>query len=95
VCRETDHNPLILDLKISFSKPVKERVEIYNLKNKECQQIFGEVTSNSLNLSECFSNGNSLKNQVELWKMRFTSAIKKSFKRIRITEVREESDVEK
>jgi hypothetical protein len=89
---ETDHNPMILDLNISFEKSIKQRVEVYNLKNQECQQIFREITSNSSNLSKCFMDGNSLSNQVKSWERNFTSAIKESFNRIRITDKKQDSE---
>jgi hypothetical protein len=88
---ETDHNPLILDFNISFLKPIKQRMEIYNLKNVECQEMFYEHTSNSSKLSECFLNGKTLKNQVENWEVCFSAAIRQCFKRIRITENKNES----
>ena len=88
---ESDHNPLILDLNISFEKSMKERVEIYNLRSKECQQIFKEVTTRSSNLSDCFLDGNPLMCQVKSWEINFTNAIKQSFKRIRITDMKKDS----
>ena len=88
---ETDHNPLILDLNISFLKPTKQRMEIYNLKNLKCQEVFYEHTSNSTNLSECFLNSSSLKTQVENWEVNFSAAIRQCFKRIRITDNKNES----
>ena len=53
--------------------------------------MFFEETSNSTSLSECFLNEDSLENQVQAWESKFTSAIKNSFKRIRITNVKEVS----
>ena len=88
---ESDHNPLILDLNISFEKSMKERVDIYNLRSKECQQIFKEVTTRSSNLSDCFLDGNPLMCQVKSWEINFTNAIKQSFKRIRITDMKKDS----
>ena len=88
---ETDHNPLILDLNISFSRPSKDRIEIYNLKNIECQKAFFEMTSASTSLSKCFKNDDCLKSQVKAWEMNFSTAISQSFRRIRITENKTET----
>jgi hypothetical protein len=37
---ESDHNGLILELDIQFSYKKLERKEMFNLKNKECQEAF-------------------------------------------------------
>ena len=45
---ESDHNPMILELNMSWNTKVRQqRVEIYNLKNKECQKKFLEYTNKS------------------------------------------------
>ena len=44
----SDHNPLKLEVNISWSmKIVQERNEIYNVRNKECQDIFLQNTTNT------------------------------------------------
>ena len=92
---ESDHNPIILDLNISYSKPLKQRIEIYNLKHLESQQVFKEITSKSTMLSKCFTNGDNLKQQVESWEKNLTFAISQSFKRIRITDSIKTSESDK
>ena len=45
--------------------PLKpERMEIYNLKNKESQDMFKEITTNTQKFSECFNNDLPILNQV-------------------------------
>ena len=92
---ESDHNPIILDMNISYSKPVKQRIEIYSLKHLESQQVFKEITSKSTMLSKCFTNGNDLKQQVESREKNLTFAISQSFKRIRITDSIKTSESDK
>ena len=43
---ESDHHPIITKLKLTWNKnDYKNRVEVYNLKNKECQALFKYETS--------------------------------------------------
>ena len=51
---ETDHNGLILELSIEFCNRKPERKELFNLKNKICQEVFKEETENNLDLLNCF-----------------------------------------
>ena len=44
---ESDHNPLILDLEIEFCKRKPQRIEMFNLKNKACQEAFKVETENN------------------------------------------------
>ena len=42
---ESDHNPIISKLKIQWNKhSKKQRTEMFNLKNKECQAKFKAAT---------------------------------------------------
>ena len=44
--QESDHNVLVSKLKFSWNRKRKvNRMEIYNLKNKECQTTFKELTN--------------------------------------------------
>ena len=52
-----------VDLKLSFDKP--ERRELWNFKNKEAQEKFKILTSETDELSNCFKNDQSLIKQVE------------------------------
>ena len=43
---ESDHNPIISNLKIPWKTQLKQqRVELFNLKNKNCQEVFKRETS--------------------------------------------------
>ena len=55
---QSDHNPLILDLDNEFTKIKPERREMFNLKNKACQEAFKQETENSDKLLEVFSTEN-------------------------------------
>ena len=49
---ETDHNGEILELDIKVEKKVPAREEIFNMKNKECQEAFKVETDTNAELLE-------------------------------------------
>ena len=58
-CKESDHNPLFLEINISWNslyKEDKQRVEIFNFKNPECFKAFQEATEDCEELIECFND---------------------------------------
>ena len=72
-----------LDLKIVFEKP--ERRELWNFKNKEAQENFKVLTSETTEFSDCFSNKLPLLNQIANWKTVFNAFCRKAFQKIIIT----------
>ena len=61
--KDSDHHTLILDLNISFQKKNPERKEVFNFRNKECQENFYLKTEVMTSLVKCFANENSLEKQ--------------------------------
>ena len=56
---ESDHNPLITTLSFCWDKSSKNStVEMFNLKNKECQKKFMQETSGNTYLSSAFDDKN-------------------------------------
>ena len=53
---ETDHNAMIADFNISIPKRKPERVEMFNLRNEACQQLFTKETDENSQLVECLEN---------------------------------------
>ena len=82
---DTDHMTLILDLNISVPKVITQRVEFYNLKNTECQEIFKKVTTNTNNHSKCFSDDLPLNIQTKKWEKSLKASLAKSFKKVRLS----------
>ena len=54
---KSDHNIMFSAFYISYQNVMykKPRRELYNLKNKECQEIFSEVSECNLKLQKCFN----------------------------------------
>ena len=65
--KDSDHNTLILYLKIRLPVPVNERKEVFNFKNLDCQETFFKLTNNTTTLSECFETDENVENQSKKW----------------------------
>ena len=91
---ESDHNPIISKLKINWnSQPKKERLELFNLKNKTCQEMFRKETSSEINhcaLSSIFDQEGDLNNLADTFLKKLNKIIHKCFKKIRVTEKKDE-----
>ena len=91
---ESDHHPIISKLKLSWDKDInKNRVEVYNLKNKGCQNKFKEetsVTKNNYNLSSIFDNNQDLNVITETFIKKLRKVIHKCFNKVRVTGKKEE-----
>ena len=83
---ETDHNSMIMEFNLQVCKKRVEREEMFNLRNKACQESFKELTENNQELVECFRNGLSLETQSRKWKKVFDSILHKCFRKIRIVQ---------
>ena len=56
---ESDHNPLIMEINIPWNSKIREnRIEIFKLRNKNCQKDFFQNTNNSDILSKCLMDRN-------------------------------------
>ena len=86
VKKESDHNALISKFNFKWNKRIKtKRIEMYNLKNFECQKKFKEITNSSeSHLSEIFDNEEDLNKGTKQFMKRLDDIIKKCFKKIRI-----------
>ena len=91
---ESDHNPIISKLKINWnSQPKKERLELFNLKNKTCQEMVRKETSSEINhcaLSSIFDQEGDLNNLADTFLKKLNKIIHKCFKKIRVTEKKDE-----
>ena len=81
---ETDHNALILEILLNKNIIKAKREEIYNLKNKVCQEAFRKETDENQELLKCFTSKLPLEKQFKQWKQVFDNIISKCFRKIRI-----------
>ena len=83
---KTDHNMLTMEIDLTFhTEKQHERIEMFNLRNKNCQQIFKEYTSKSDILSTCFKTQESVETQFEKWQKKFNKCMHACFRKIRVT----------
>ena len=86
---ESNHNPMILEVNMSWSsKGVIERTEIYNLKNKSCQENFYSFTNNSDMLTNCLIN-KDVRTGGKLWMKHLKFAIMQNFRKIRMNDMKQ------
>ena len=96
VKKDSDHNTLILYMNISYFMKKPDRIELFNFKNKQCQAEFFKDCENSTELTECFNDEDkTFKNQSNLWFKTLQSKFHKSFKKIRCTSKRMETEISK
>ena len=82
---KSDHNVLITKFKLKWNRRMKSnRIELYNLKNKDDQKKFKEITSHETYLSEVFDNIDNLNCATDEFIRRLNKVIKDTFKKIRI-----------
>ena len=81
---DSDHFTQIMDVNLQIIPLKPERKEIYNFKNKESQDMFKEITTNTQKFSECFNNDLPIFKQVENWRNVLKSNCQRAFKKIRI-----------
>ena len=91
---ESDHNPIISKFGIRFrANKAKQKMEIYNLKNKKCQEMFRKETSTIMNnkeLSSIFNEAGDINVQAKQFLNKLEDVIHKCFKKIKIKERKDE-----
>ena len=91
---ESDHSQIELFLDLKHPNKNRERVEIYDFKNIESQNIYREESSKSL-LSNHFKNNQKTQTQFSSWYAGFQSLLKRCFKKIRLTGRTKKSEISK
>ena len=92
---ETDHNALILDLKMVLKRKIIERKEMLNLRNKKCQEAFRSETEENEELLECFNGSKTFEVQAKKWKNCLDNILHKCFKKVRIAKKKEQSNLDR
>ena len=72
----------------------KPRRELYNLKNKECQEIFSEVTECNLKLQKCFNAEKPFPKQCQTFFKTLDGILHQSFRKVRVGKTIENSDIQ-
>ena len=83
VIKKSDHNPVILELFLSYTVKKPDRIETFNFRNKECLQNFFEITDKSTALTECFLKDGNIKEKAAKWYKKLRGEFHKAFRKIR------------
>ena len=85
--KKSDHNTILSTFKFSWKKQkTSNRMEMYNLKNKEHQKTFRELTNKGDALSSVFDNKSDLNEATNAFFIKLEEYIKRCFKKIRISD---------
>ena len=82
----SDHNIIYCKFNLTYKKQntSNKRTEIFNLKNKECQEQFFATTNEGFKLQNCFDENESLETNTNKFMKTFEDILYKCFKKIRI-----------
>ena len=78
---ESDHNNILTELNVDIPPPKLKRKEFYNLKNKNGQKIFKNITSNTRMLSSVFNSNEPLEILTNRFLKKLDGCIAKPFKK--------------
>ena len=67
VVKGSNHNTLLLHMEIAYTTFKPKRVEVFNFKQKENQELFKNITTNTDKLSRCFVSQEVFKIQSGKW----------------------------
>ena len=81
---DSDHFSEYMDLNLEVVKDKPERLELFNFKEKESQEKFRVLTSETSKFTECFSGKIPLEKEIDNWRKVLKSFCHQSFKKIRI-----------
>ena len=83
--KESDHNVVIAQFNCSMlDVGDKENIEVFNLKNKVCQQRFKEFTSNTSILSSCISDKGDINEVINRFIKKLDGCIATNFEKRRV-----------
>ena len=90
--KHSDHNVIITELSIPWNNSIrKEKTEILNFKNKNCQQKFYEETSKNDYLSSSFEGEEDLDTKSIKFMKRLDRVCRKVFRVIKVTNKKEKA----
>ena len=86
IVKESDHNVLVSEFNTSYKSDKKtSKLELYNIKNHECQKRFKEYTSKTNMLSSVFDSDDDINILTQRFIKKLDGCIKVNFKKVRVT----------
>ena len=91
--QSSDHNTILTEFNLKLnSDQDAQKIELYNLKNVECQEKFKAYTSNTNMLSSIFDSKEDIDILTERFLKKLNGCISRSFKKIRISKKDDKGD---
>jgi hypothetical protein len=85
---------LICNTKVRwFPKKKKERIEIFNFNSDDGQKEYKKILDNENTLTKCFETSDSFQDQCNKWFKQYMKIVKRSFKKIKITNKQHKGDI--
>ena len=84
--KDSDHFTTILEMNIEYSVKKPDRIELFNFRNKQCQETFFQLTNNSTELTTCYQEVGDLDKESKKWFKTLQGLFYKSFNKIRRTD---------
>ena len=93
---KTDYKMLSLELNLNIHKEIKhDKVEVFNIRNKNCQKAFYDFTSKEGRFTKCFkAYEETVDVQFKTWKHIFDKSIHACFRKIRVKEKPKRSKID-
>ena len=82
--KESDHNVILTEFNCKISTKVDERLEVYNLKNLECQSKFKDYTDNTNMLSSTIDESGDINTVMKRFLKKLNGCIAVNFKKRRV-----------
>ena len=92
---DSDHFTEYMDINLEIIPDKPKRREIFNFKNKRCQETFKNITTKTTDFSRCFENDLPFKKQIERWRKTLKSYCHSAFKKIRIIDKKQGKPINK
>ena len=92
--QESDHNPIVTEFKLQIKRPKEaDKLEMYNLKNKEGQTKFKEYTNNTKMLSTVFDSDDDIDILTKRFLKKLDGCISLNLKKIRIKKKKDDKEI--
>ena len=93
--QESDHNPIIIEFKLEIKEAAEaNKLELYNLKNEECQAKFMKYTNETNMLSTVFNADEDINVLTNRFMKKLDGCIAVNFKKIRISKNKRDKEVD-
>ena len=93
---KSDHNLMVAYFNIQFQNTnvQKQRREVFNLKNKECQAMFSEVSQNNFKLRDCFKSDKTFPQQCDIFFKSLNGILHQCFRKVRVGKLKEKPEIQ-